>query len=176
LVDCLVLFDAVDRTHTVTSKTIPRNVRSCYHAMRDPYTMSRAWFGNCGRAKSSRHTTYSEKWFVCTHGGVGGVPWAWGGPTNAIEETHGWADWVLTRPFLQTFNEGLRGDSGKTNITPALDIHGAQQSWLWSQTALQQAIASCKTRLADPNPGPWPPRDLPPKNLHPSQASIPHVY
>jgi hypothetical protein len=143
-IDCLLLFDAVDRTFgngAVRADRIPPNVRCCYHAIRDPHTFSRAWFENCGR-RASRETAYKEKSFFCSHGAVGGLPWTRGSATNAIEETDGWVD-VLQQ------NQGVRGQSGKLSITPEVDMFGAYQVQSWSNEILEREIALCESWVID---------------------------
>ncbi|PID35340.1 MAG: hypothetical protein CR964_00115 [Rhodobacterales bacterium] len=74
-VRALLLFDAVDRTHTISSRVdvIPENVEYCFHAMRDPATESRSYFGNCGTS-SRGSTIFVTEHFACTHGAMGGTP------------------------------------------------------------------------------------------------------
>lgn len=77
-VDCLLLFDAVDRTMNLGGvQQIPENVRCVYHARRHDDTKSRGSFDNCGtsmRSSASIGKTYHEKFFYGTHGAIGGVP------------------------------------------------------------------------------------------------------
>ena len=128
-VDCLILYDAVDRTNTITQTSIPPNVSSCYHAIRNPATMSRPGFGNCGRT-STPATNYVERTFFCTHGGVGGLPWEASNAAGAIDETFG----------------------GTTNVTPTTDKLVSQKVFEWmtghvnseirkyTRKSLQQAV------------------------------------
>lgn len=75
-IDYLVLFDAVDRSPTLTSATkIPTNVKSVWHVRRDPTAGSREAFGNCGMEVNRATTKYQERCFMTTHGGAGGTPW-----------------------------------------------------------------------------------------------------
>jgi hypothetical protein len=75
-IDHLVLFDAVDRSPTLTSAmTVPTNVKSVWHVRRDPAAGSREAFGNCGTAVNRSTTKYQERCFMTTHGGAGGTPW-----------------------------------------------------------------------------------------------------
>lgn len=84
-VHCLLLYDAVDMTVRLGDVgTIPGNVARCYHAMRNPATLSRKNWGNCGTRHELEHPLGREKpgtfltsdyTFLCTHGGMGGVPW-----------------------------------------------------------------------------------------------------
>lgn len=162
-VDCLLMFDAVDRTETVDGDLIPANVRVCFHAIRNPLTRSRAWFGNCGRQRETRITVYNERMFYCTHGALGGTPWKEGnGLGGLIHESHGWLF-----PFVA--NQGVGGVHGLTMVLPVQDSFGSRQVWDWSQNALRGTIEDCKARLANPNPatehyfGPAPPLPPPPK-------------
>jgi len=170
VVDCLLLFDAVDRTNTVSTNVVAGNVRACYHALRDPYTFSRGWFGNCGRATHSGATQYRERDFHCTHGAVGGLPWKTGNSSGAVEESKSWMfptlgnrgvappSQSLLASLIMQATAGLVGAGTATTVTPQVDGFGAQQVWSWIQAGLQQEIAGCQQRLADPNPPPWPPR------------------
>lgn len=83
-VDCLLLFDAVDRAISLFDvKQVPKNVRHVYHARRKSDTKSRGSFGNCGTSlAASQQATgpfetsgYVEKFFFGTHGAIGGLPW-----------------------------------------------------------------------------------------------------
>ncbi len=132
-VDCLLLFDAVDRTHKLCADVdvIPPNVRACYHAVRDPAAVSRAWMGNCGRRHHRRKTAYYEQTFHCTHGGVGGVPWYTGGPTGAIEEEFGFRHPVYD-PTVTT-----------TSVTPLMDRMMAQRVRAWAENALHKELSHC---------------------------------
>lgn len=83
-VDCLLLFDAVDRAINLFDVAqVPKNVRHVYHARRSPEAKSRESFGNCGTSlEASRKATgpfdtlgYAERLFFGTHGAIGGLPW-----------------------------------------------------------------------------------------------------
>ncbi len=78
VVNAMFLFDAVDRAALVIdSDLIPENVSVVYHAQRAPEARSRDSFGSTGtRISRQGKTRYISKKFFCTHGGVGGVPWA----------------------------------------------------------------------------------------------------
>lgn len=138
-VDCLVLCDAVQRTVGYMSTTIPSNVRVCYHAVRDPHTFSRNWFGNCGRQVESSGTLYRERSFFCTHGGVGGVPWLTAGESGAIEEDGSFMD---ASPFRRIMLPGQseHGNSGRTSITPTVDHLVSEQTWTWISGGLQEEV------------------------------------
>ncbi len=74
-VDAMFLFDAVDRSLGVETERIPSNVQVVRHARRDPWSLSRLYFGNCGTDCDDSKTDYQEAFFRCTHGGLGGTPW-----------------------------------------------------------------------------------------------------
>ncbi|MCC6536378.1 MAG: LysM peptidoglycan-binding domain-containing protein [Bryobacterales bacterium] len=75
-VDYLFLFDAVNMQVLLHTHRIPANVKCVFHAVREPYTRSRPFWGNCGRFCADKSkTTYMEQFFFATHSGVGGVPW-----------------------------------------------------------------------------------------------------
>jgi len=160
-VDCLLLFDAVDRTNTVDSTLVPPNVRACFHAIRNPMTRSRAWFGNCGRqCESPGATAYKEEFFYCTHGALGGLPWKEGGLGGLIWESNGWL-------FPEVPNQGVPGFWGITAVSPELDALGSQQVRSWSQAALREAIDRCEARLTHPNPARTPAPSPPPPEATP---------
>lgn len=73
-VTAMLLFDAVDRHIVIDAQWIPNNVVRVLHLRRDPRARSRESFGNCG-TNWSRPTVYEERFFVCTHGAVGGTYW-----------------------------------------------------------------------------------------------------
>lgn len=129
-VAALFLFDAVDRTNTINSAdSIPDNVASCYHALRDPYAFSRNFFGNCGRSASSS-TAYKEKIFFATHGALGGCPWKTAGASGAIEETNAWVNTADSwNPFSSRQVSG--SNNGETALTPALDAAQSKKVWEW---------------------------------------------
>lgn len=77
-VAAMVLFDAVDRHLAYDAPSIPENVAEVVHVMRHPSTDSRPSFGNCGTEYNSQKTKYTERKFMCTHGGMGGTPWVQG--------------------------------------------------------------------------------------------------
>jgi len=131
-VDCLVLYDAVDRSSEVGGfiydTPICENVRECYHAMRDPLTASRESFSNCGREVQNRSKTiYLEKTFFCTHGGLGGTPWP-GPEAEYIDE--GWPD-------------------NKTEVTHRADRLGSKQVWDWTHAHLQNCLTRVTRRIND---------------------------
>ena len=147
-VDGLFLFDAVDRTHTLGADVIPANVRVCFHARRDPKSLSRTYsFGNCGtRAADPKKTIYREKFFFCTHGGMGGTPWKYADPDGVINEAENTPlnnklvnriarsnPWTLpTVVAHDTYRKASR-----TRITLEQDRTGSRQVQVWMLTALK---------------------------------------
>lgn len=91
-VHCLMLFDAVDRTNTLTDvqTVIPSNVRYCFHAVRSRLSQSREVFGNCGVGPSGHASSvdYKEQYFRCTHGAMGGLGWKKVDADGFIHEEH----------------------------------------------------------------------------------------
>lgn len=98
-VDGLFLFDAVDRAVLITPNFIPKNVRNCFHARRDPRANSRNSFGSYGTKFHRGITAYQERFFNCTHGGMGGVPWLVADPDGYINEAE---KIELGKPMLQS--------------------------------------------------------------------------
>lgn len=133
-VDCMILFDAVDRSDTVDSYVIPKNVNVVHHALRNRLAMSRLSFGNCGRQLESRHTQYTEQHFWCTHTAVGGVPWTK-------------RDNSSLPPLLPTDSPILRGiyiqEPGEpltTRVTLDQDKAGAGMVWSWMFPRIVQTL------------------------------------
>jgi hypothetical protein len=139
-VEALFLFDAVDRAVQLNAKTIPSNVRNCYHAMRDRRTMSRETFGNCGlSAESSKTNLVKRNDFYTTHAGMGGVLWGEkglpvlkyaGDPFRSDDPPVRWSSPAerLAQGFI---DEGF-GD-GPTKVTVAQESQGMLevQAWMW---------------------------------------------
>lgn len=103
-VDMLLLFDAVDRAIFLNDvMQVPNNVKRVAHARRDPNTLSRVTFGNCGTSLQgpggdSCSMAYKEKSFAGTHGAVGGVPWTQAQPESSDDKS--WTDAVKPSPPL----------------------------------------------------------------------------
>ncbi len=82
-IDCLALFDAVDRDLLADVKVIPANVKAAYHALRHEGVLSRWYFGNCGL----RHEIPDRlrcKRFWATHSALGGMPWQGDHPCRTV--------------------------------------------------------------------------------------------
>ncbi|NNF00765.1 MAG: hypothetical protein HKN25_17240 [Pyrinomonadaceae bacterium] len=122
-VRAMLLFDCVDRHLAYDASRIPTNVENVYHVRRDPAARSRMSFGNDG-TKSSPPTVYNEKFFMCTHGSMGGTPWKPkpGQSSNEyINEGYGEA-------YISTGN-AVRAVFYRTNITFAQDARVSQEVW-----------------------------------------------
>jgi hypothetical protein len=84
-VHAMFLFDAVDLSQLGNVDVVSSNVERCYHARRSPAAASREVFGNC----ATRHAVpqnYQERFFLCTHGAMGGTPWKKVGKSGHVEE------------------------------------------------------------------------------------------
>jgi hypothetical protein len=152
-VECLILFDPVDRTFLMGSPwkdtPIADTVRTVIYAKRDPAAESREIFGNCGLrmwdGRPTRHAfpnTFKE--FVATHAGLGGVPWTEPETGNIIESVPKWAE--------PMYPEHHRHRA--TKVTVAQDRAGANQVQQWTFSLIADAIAACKERMRAPDP-PW---------------------
>ena len=75
-VKALMLFDCVDRSLDMNASVVPNNVENVRHVIRNPATRSRATFGNAGMRYSAPTKYPPTTMFMCTHGGMGGTPWA----------------------------------------------------------------------------------------------------
>ncbi len=149
-VECLILFDAVDRTNTLgdpyfRNTRIVDTVKKVIHPKRNQLTtFSRLTFGSCGsRIEDTNKTTQFTQLFFATHGGLGGVPW-----------------FDAVNPYLgtPTFTIWEFGEPLATHVTPTADKNGADQVWSWTKSHIAFAFQQCKERLAReaetrPHPG-----------------------
>lgn len=131
----LLLFDAVDRSVTITQTTVPLGVQYCRHAVRGDNTKSRESFGNVGLQKHVSVDYPHAAAFHCTHGAMGGVPWKEAGPDNFIYEQRG-GEPAPTMPSAADLAMGLGSAAGKfvakkiynyatrTNVTLAQETKG----------------------------------------------------
>lgn len=121
-VAAMLLFDCVDRHAAFDGRRIPNNVAYVHHVRRDPASRSRRSFGNDGTAYTPP-TIYTQKFYMCTHGGMGGTPWqpkAGQLANDFIDE--GYAEGAV--------NAGLLGALFyRTNITFAQDKSESQKIW-----------------------------------------------
>lgn len=113
-VAAMLLFDAVDRHVVWDMPVVPDNVENVLHLRRSPLSDSRISFGNCGTS-ATRSTAYTEQYFMCTHGGVGGTFWQRGehAPTDRIYE--GFPDNRLTQITYEQ-DERVSGDVWKAAL------------------------------------------------------------
>lgn len=170
-VECLLLFDAVDRTTTISSDEtkVPPTVRFCRHARRAEAARSRIPFGYCDTPYDPASTDYEEKPFLCTHGGVGGAPW-----TGEDCLTNGYIDEYKDAKSRigQWISPVLIGVSLPTRITLGQELIGMQQtqSWAWSALSfsLVRARSEMKAETPDANvPQPGAPGTTPPGATRP---------
>jgi len=120
-VDLMILFDAVDRSATAAAAVIPPNVGKVYHLRRSLRAFSRPYFGNCGTWSVPFATTYIERFFMCTHGGVGGCPW-WKQPDRS--------------PSAK-ITDRVREGGIPTGVTYQEDLVGSGDAWQWIEQHLK---------------------------------------
>jgi hypothetical protein len=109
----MVLFDAVDRSLAVNSSEVTNNVERLVYARRDPLAMSRGSFGNCATIWHAPTKT-SMRYFVGTHGALGGVPAHPKPGEHATELVYeGAPDWR------------------RTKVSYAQDARCASEVWAW---------------------------------------------
>ncbi len=142
-VECLILFDAVDRTNTLggifRNTPIPSTVKQVIHARRNVFlTHSRVSFGNCGTTYESSKTPLFQQYFFATHSGVGGVPWL-----KAVDPVGG----VIPLPTIWEPGETL-----PTFVTVDKDAAGSAQVWSWAKNHIAFAFENCKQQLEKEKP------------------------
>ncbi|NNF00764.1 MAG: hypothetical protein HKN25_17235 [Pyrinomonadaceae bacterium] len=74
-VNAMLLFDAVGRFAESETISISKNVKNVMHVRRRADSGSLQNLRSVG-TRASSDTNYEEKFFRCTHGAIGGVPWA----------------------------------------------------------------------------------------------------
>lgn len=147
----LLLFDAVDRSTSITSTVVASNVSISRHAFRDPKTNSRNLFGNCGTTNSQGVNALMAK-FYTTHGGMGGTPWGAkqlvDGKINEMV-----SDQITTMekvaavvlpsltPALYLARKAVEY-SYQTNVTPEQELKGSQEVWSWMTAQLDVMLAT----------------------------------
>lgn len=142
-VECLILFDAVDRTHTLgdifQNTPIADTVKRVIHARRNiPLSRSRLSFGNCGTTfENDSKTILFQEYFWATHSAVGGVPWK-----KAVHP-------LLGTPLLTIWEPG---EILPTTLTPTNDRAGSAQTWTWAKSHIAFAYELCRQRLEQENP------------------------
>jgi hypothetical protein len=116
-VAALLMFDCVDRHARYDAEVIPNNVAKVLHIRRDARAGSRESFDNDG-TQHNPPTAYEERFFVGTHGAMGGTPWvmpAGKRPSDLIDEG---------------------GIDGETNVTYAEDGRVSARVWSFCQPFL----------------------------------------
>jgi len=131
-VECLVLFDPVDRTGGVglpwRDTPIADTVKQMIYVQRNPASKSRESFGNCGTERESESKTKrSYQMFLGTHGAMGGVPWTEPKEGGYIDES--FPDFMTTVTVLEDAAASIRTGN-------------------WAFDLVRKAIADCKQRLA----------------------------
>lgn len=147
-VECLILFDAVDRSTpgpgggvggVFQNTPIASTVRCAIHPMRDiPSTLSRISFQRCGQTVENPAMPNPKGYFFTTHGGAGGTPW-----TSAVN------------PYTEEPRDTIweYGEVNPTNVTPTQDAGGSWMVESWTFPFIRHAFYSCKQRLSQPAPG-----------------------
>lgn len=151
-VDCLILFDAVDRSISVPLPKVPgfsgmpgqigggvggifentkiaSNVKETIHPMRDiPSALSRVSFQRCAQKQEDPQMPHHKKHFFVTHGGAGGTPW-----TKA------------ENPYLGGARETIWefGEVNPTMLTPTADDMGARFVETWTFPLIRAAFDRC---------------------------------
>ncbi len=124
-VSALMLFDCVDRHPGFDADVIPDNVANVCHVIRDPRARSRATFGNDGLRYHPRSTNFPRAtMFMCTHGGMGGVPWR---VPDGAKETD-----FIDEGNAEAFASPVRMEpvwTYRTRITYAQDARVSEQVW-----------------------------------------------
>lgn len=118
-VAAMLLFDAVDRHIAIDAEWIPNNVARVLHIRRDPRARSRESFGSAG-TRWSPPTIYRQRFFVCTHGAVGGTYWKPGRGESLND----------------LVDEGF--PDGKTAVTYAADKRASEAVWAYVRLNFQR--------------------------------------
>jgi pimeloyl-ACP methyl ester carboxylesterase len=132
-VKALMMFDCVDRDMANDAEVVPDNVENVCHVIRNPAARSRATFGNDGMKYFPNSTKYlTPTMFMCTHGGMGGVPWEMkkgGDPNEFIDEgaAEAWFSPVRNGPVWKY----------RTNVTYAQDVEVSKDVWAHVQSFLR---------------------------------------
>ena len=123
-VKALLMFDCVDRYLFGDASVVPNNVEFVQHVIRDPLAKSRHSFGNDGM-KYYPPTIYPAAYkFMCTHGGMGGCPWA--KPSDKL-----WSDLIDEGALEQRYN-------ATTAISYAKDARISGEVWAFCQTFMRR--------------------------------------
>ncbi|HMH42111.1 MAG TPA: hypothetical protein VK557_01395 [Pyrinomonadaceae bacterium] len=134
-IECMALFDAVDRSSLSFVDIIPGNVKICYHAIRDPKVQSRWYFGNCGLKIDPPGKMDPPKTFFATHAGLGGMPWTGDHPTKEVQNSKfNVAEYFRKYPMAAKVGFPSEATIEVPLITEAQDKAGsaAVRSWMWN--------------------------------------------
>ena len=143
-IKCLALFDAVDRALFLDTDVIPKNVQMAYHALRSPTAGSRRSFANTGTSHESGSSYFKQDHFLCTHAGMGGVPWTGDHPTEFTPVVKTFVRVVNTFSLIDSSvmidivrDEGIGYGPVKGLTKPLLneqqDVTGSKKvhEWMW---------------------------------------------
>lgn len=134
-VECLILFDPVDRTVGVggmfDNTPIADNVRNVIHIVRSPAAKSRESFKNCGTKREDWSKTKGAPpvAFLGTHAAMGGTLWPDPGPGQVIDEGF---PWLI---------------DGPTAITGDMDRVAFAQVRNYFQAELRTILNNCLARM-----------------------------
>ena len=124
-VEAMLLFDCVDRHIAYDAAEVPDNVKFVHHVRRSPLARSRMSFGNdATEAQDPTKTDYTESFYVCTHGAMGGTPWK---PKSGQVKSD-FIDEGFGEAYIST-GSVVRAAFYRTNVTFAQDDAMSQQIW-----------------------------------------------
>jgi hypothetical protein len=162
-VECLILFDAVDRSlagkrgggvgGVIKNTPIPANVKQTIHPMRDiSRSLSRVTFGRCGATQVNPSMPHARGYFFATHGGVGGVPW---NHATVPEPWRKLPEWAGNYPPSADIPNPTGTiwetcEPQPTRVTPAADSAGAAAVRAWTYSKVIQAFFECKQNSQKP--------------------------
>jgi hypothetical protein len=134
-IECMALFDAVDRSSLTDVDVIPGNVNKCYHALRDPKTDSRWYFGNCG-LNFEPPSKLEKRVFFSTHAGLGGLPWTGDHPTKKVTNPQfDLSKYAKEHPMMMAkVGYPSQATVEVPTITEAQDRAGSAEvhAWMWN--------------------------------------------
>jgi nucleoid-associated protein YgaU len=137
-VDCLAMFDSIDRDPRAGTTFVPDNVQYTVHGMRSSSSGSRPLWGNCGWVVPNESAQFYLK---MTHWGAGGVPLHQGlppgvKPTDLVTETK----WPSDQQRL-------------TNVTWQEDLSASSMLWAIMNAHIMAIYLKCKQRCTAPPAG-----------------------
>ncbi len=134
-IEFMALFDAVDRSTISNVDKIPRNVKLCYHAIRDKNAGSRTYFGNCGLL-AEPPATLIKRTFFATHAGMGGIPWTGDHPTKVVPNPDfKMSEYIMNNRFdMHDHTLPPEANIEVPMITKSQDLLGSNEvkSWMWT--------------------------------------------